>query len=468
MAISSDSKTLVAPGPKGLPILGSAIGLIYDILGTSLNGMLKFGDVVRYVAGPPGPLRVIAYGIAHPDGVQHVLTAGGDHYSKQDATYTELRELVGNGLLTSEGETWRRQKRLVQPLFTHKRVAEYASLMADEGEKLVQRWALLAGKDGSVDLHSEMTRVSLRIVSRALFGEDADSFIPVLKDNVPFLSRRAFARSIAPVKIPAHWPTPGNRHAARAKAEIEGMVDAIIARRRANPTGEVDLVSLLLEAQDPEGGLGLDDMEVRDQALIFLLAGHETTATSLCFTLHLLGLHPDIQRRVQEEVDSVLGDRMPVLEDVPNLSYTTMAIKEAMRLYPAAYAIPRLTEIEDEVNGYAIPVGSVAVVSPWVTHRHPAFWDDPEKFDPERFTPDKEKARHRYAYFPFGGGARACIGQYFSMLEAIIVTAQLARAYKLESSSDPVPLFTGITLRPKKAMPCRIEARQPALAESIS
>jgi cytochrome P450 len=462
MAISSETKNLVAPGPKGLPIVGSALGLIFDILGTSLNGMLRYGDVVRYVAGPPGPMRVIAYGIAHPDGVQHVLTASGDHYSKQDATYIELRALVGNGLLTSEGETWRRQKRLVQPLFTHRRVEGYASLMADEGARVVERWAERSRKDGSVDLHSEMTRLSLRIVSRALFGEDADSFIPVLKDNVPFLSRRAFARSIAPVKIPAHWPTPGNRHADRAKAEIEDMVDAIIARRRVNPTGADDLVSLLLEAQDPEGGLGLSDEEVRDQALIFLLAGHETTATSLSFTFHLLGLHPDVQTRVQEEVDSVLGDRMPTLEDVRNLSYTTMAIKEAMRLYPAAYAMPRLTEVEDELNGYAIPKGTVAVVSPWVTHRHPAFWDDPEKFDPERFTPEKEKARHRYAYFPFGGGPRACIGQYFSMLEAIIVTAMLARAYKLETSPEPVPLFTGITLRPKKPMPCRIEARQAA------
>jgi cytochrome P450 len=462
MVIASEKKTLVAPGPKGLPIVGSAFGLIFDILGTSLNGMLKYGDVVRYVAGPPGPMRVIAYGIAHPDGVQHVLAGGADHYSKQDATYTELRALVGNGLLTSEGETWRRQKRLVQPLFTHQRVAGYASLMADEGAKLVERWAELAGKDGSVDLHAEMTRLSLRIVCRALFGEDADSFIPVLKDNVPFLSRRAFARSLAPVKIPPNWPTPGNRHAEKAQAEIYGMVDSIIARRRANPTGSEDLVSLLLEAQDPAGGLGLDDGEVRDQALIFLLAGHETTATSLSFTLHLLGLHPDVQRRVQEEVDSVLGERMPALQDVSNLSYTTMAIKEAMRLYPAAYALPRLTEVEDELNGYAIPKGSVAVVSPWVTHRHPAFWDDPERFDPERFTPEKEKARHRYAYFPFGGGPRACIGQYFSMLEAIIVTAMLARAYELKSPSEPVPLFTGITLRPKKAMPCRIESRRSA------
>jgi cytochrome P450 len=276
---------------------------------------------------------------------------------------------------------------------------------------------------------------------------------------VPFLSRRAFVRSITPVKIPQHWPTPGNRKGARAQAEVYGVVDELIARRRAHPTGREDLLSLLLEAQDPEGGVALDDGEVRDQALIFLLAGHETTATSMTFALHLLGLHPGVQGRCQEEADAVLADRPPVLEDVGNLRYTTMSVKEAMRLYPAAYAMPRLTEVDDEINGYAIPAGSVAVVSPWLTHRHPAFWDDPARFDPERFTPEREKARHRYAYFPFGGGPRACIGQYFSMLEAVIVTAMLVRAYRFTSPPGPVPLLPGITLRPRRAMPCRIEPR---------
>lgn len=459
MVTVSEKQGAVAPGPRGLPLLGSAVPLLRDILGTTLKGLREHGDVVRYVAGPPGPMRVVAYGIAHPDDVQHVLAGGSAHYSKQDAAYIELRGLVGDGLLTSEGEVWRRQKRMVQPLFTRKRVGGYADMMAEEGADVVRRWAVRAERGEQVDLHHEMTRLSLRVVGRALFGADVEEILPAFKHNVPFLSRRAFVRSITPVKIPLEWPTPGNRKAARAQDEVYGVVDDLIARRRKHPVESDDLLSLLIAAQDPEGGVGLDDGEVRDQALIFLLAGHETTATSMTFALHLLGLHPEAQARVEDEVDEVLDDRLPTLEDVGALSLTTMVVKEAMRLYPAAYAIPRLTEEDDEIQGYAIPAGSVAVVSPWVTHRHPQFWEQPERFEPERFTPEREKARHRYAYFPFGGGPRACIGQYFSMLEAIIVTAMLARAFRLTSPTGPVPLLPGITLRPKRAMPCTIQAR---------
>jgi cytochrome P450 len=459
MVTATEKQASVAPGPKGLPIVGSAIPLLRDILGTTLRGMHQYGDVVRYVAGPPGPMRVIAYGVAHPDLVQHVLATGASHYSKQDAAYIELRHLVGNGLLTSEGETWRRQKRMVQPLFTHKRVGDYVGMMADEAALVAGQWADAARRGEAVDLHGEMSRVSLRVVGRALFGGDTDDILHAFKDNVPYLSRRAFVRSITPVKIPETWPLPGNRKAARAQAEVNSAVDGLIARRRAAPTGGEDMLGLLLEAQDPEGGIGLDDGEVRDQTLIFLAAGQETTATSMTFALHLLGLHPDVQARVQKEVGEVLGDRLPVLEDLPALEWTTMAVKEAMRLFPAAYAIPRLVEETDELNGYTITPGSMAVVSPYVTHRHPRFWDDPERYNPERFTPEQEKARHRYAYFPFGGGPRACIGQYFSMLEAVIVTAMLARAFRFTSPTGEVPLVPGITLRPKRAMPCGITAR---------
>ncbi|HEX2148903.1 MAG TPA: cytochrome P450 [Actinomycetota bacterium] len=457
MAISATKTATEAPGPRGLPVVGSAIDLLRDFLGTTTKGRRMYGDVVRYVAGPPGPMRIVAYGIAHPDGVQQVLAGNADRYSKQDAAYNEIRALVGNGLLTSEGEVWRRQKRLVQPLFTHSRVASYVDMMSQESAELVERWNQLRLKDGTVDLHSEMTRFSLRVVCRALFGTDVDKIVPVLKDNVPFLSKKAFTRSLAPVHIPHDWPTPGNRHTNRAIREVYEIVDQLIAERRADPSGPDDLLSLLLAAQDPEGGTGLSDTEVRDQALIFLLAGHETTATSLTFTLHLLGLHPDIQQKVRDEAAEVLNGRLPNHADTKALTYTTMTIKEAMRLYPAVYAIPRLISREDEIGGFTLPVGAVVAVSPWVTHRHPDFWDDPERFDPERFTPEKEKTRHRYAYFPFGGGPRACIGQYFSMLESIVMTPVLVRAFQFTSQPGRVKLFTGVTLRPNQAMPCRIE-----------
>jgi cytochrome P450 len=433
-----------------------------DLLGTFHRGMLEQGDAVLFEMGPPG-LRSFVRAFFHPDGVQHILAAGAGRYAKGGRVYGELTPLLGNGLLTSEGEEWRRQKRLIQPLFTHKRVAAYVPMMAAEGRAVVDRWTrLVRGGGETVDLDAEMTAVTLRVVGRALFGSDVDHILPVLRPTVPYLSERALRRGLSPLTVPAHWRTPGNRRAEAARARLYGVVDELIARRRGAAEGdgsEVDLVSLLLRAQDPEGGEGLDDAEVRAQALIFLLAGHETTATSLTFALHLLGHHPGIQKRVRQEADDVLGDDDVSVERIRALHHTGAVVKEAMRLFPAAHSLGRISTAADVVCGYEVPADAAIVLSPWVTHRHPRFWDDPERFDPERFSPEREAARHRYAYFPFGGGPRACIGSYFSMLESVLVTAQVARAFRLVTEPGSVPLSTGITLRPQEPLPCRVVAR---------
>jgi cytochrome P450 len=447
------------PGPRGAPLVGSALDLKRDVLGTFHRAMLEYGDVVRFVAGPPGPLRAQFIALFHPDGVQHVLAGASGRYVKGDPVYQEVKSTLGDGLLTSEGERWRRQKRLIQPLFTHRRVANYVPMMADEASATVKRWHDAESRGESVDLNEEMPSVTLKVVGRALFGSDVAGAVPVIRKTVPFLSERAVQRGLSPLPIPKNWPTPGNRRAESYQKALYEVVDDLVANRRSAPALGDDMLGLLLGARDPEGGAGLDDDEVRDQVLIFLLAGHETTATSLTFTLHLLGRHPDIQQRVFEEAKEVLGDRFPTLEDVPALAYTTMAIKEAMRLYPAAYAMSRVAVHDNTFNGYEILIGTGAVVSPWVTHRHPALWDEPERFNPERFTPELELVRHRYAYFPFGGGPRACIGSYFSMLEAVIVTAMLMRQFQITTPPGKVKLFTGITLRPGQAMPCHIELR---------
>ena len=448
----------LAPGPKGLPLLGPAIQMRRDLVGFMHAGMLEYGDVVRVAAGF-GKYRFEAFGVFHPDGAQRVLAGNADNYDKSDQAYEELRNLLGNGLLTSEGDTWKRQKRMVQPLFTHRRVAAYVPLIADEAQTVVDRWRPAQEAGTPVDLHEEMTRVTLRVVGRAVFGADVDHMVPIFKDSVPYLSRRAFERGVMPIRAPEDWPLPSNKKAAAYKARIYDVVNELIAARRAQPTDSDDLVNLLLAAQDPEGGLGLSDEEVRDQALVFLMAGHETTATALTFTLHLLGFHPEVQARVQEEVDTVLGDSEPTMAHAQALQYTTQTIKEAMRLYPSAHSTPRTAVTEDIIGGFRIPAGSVVVPSPWVTHRHPAFWDDPARYDPDRFTPEREKARHRYAYFPFGGGPRACIGQYFSMLESVFVTALLMRHYRVSTVDAPVKLFQGITLRPNQPMPAHLTAR---------
>jgi cytochrome P450 len=237
------------------------------------------------------------------------------------------------------------------------------------------------------------------------------------------------------------------------------VVDTIIDQRRRAPTDGSDLISLLLAARDPDTGTPLSPQQVRDQVLVFLLAGHETTSTALTFTCHLLGRHPDVQRRVRQEVDEMLAGRAPTADDVGRLTYTRMVIKEAMRLYPPAFALGRLAASGDRIGGHHIPPGSIILLTSWATHRRPELWPAPDRFDPDRFTADAEAARPRYAYFPFAGGLRGCIGEHFAMTEAVVATATLLASYTLRSEADSVALSTDLTLRPAGPVRCHVAAR---------
>jgi cytochrome P450 len=418
------------PGPSGAPLIGSALDLQRDLLGTLERARHEHGDVVRFLAGPPG-LRSELYTFFHPDAVRRVLAGEADRYRKDNRFYQEVRWALGDGLLNSQDERWLRQRRFVQPLFTRKRIAGYADSMADEAADLIARWRPLDGR--AVDLHAEMSRLTLRVVGRLLFGSEVEQAVPVVRSAFPIIGDHARRRAVNPLVAPRSWPTRANRRAARAQSDVYGVCDELIAARRARPTGGDDLLSLLIAARDD--GEGLDDAEIRDQILIFLLAGHDTTAIALTFALQLLGRHPAVQRRLQREVDDVLGDRTPTAADLEALAYTTMVLKEAMRLYPPAPGLGRRTREGDRIGGFDIPPGADVALFPWVTHRHPDFWPQPTRFDPERFAPAHEAERHRHAYFPFGAGPRACIGQYFSMLEATIVLAMIARRYAVTALS---------------------------------
>jgi cytochrome P450 len=405
-------------------------------------------------------VRFDLYCVFHPDGVKAVLAGSREGYSKGNRFYQQIAQSFGWGLLTSEGELWRRQRRLVQPLFTRRQIAAYAELMAEEAAAVAGRWDRATRNGWSVDANAEMVGLALRVVGRAIFGDDVARAGAVLDSAFPVLNRHTFRRAMSPLAPPASWPTPDNRRAARARRALYEVVDELIAhRQRAGADGE-DLLSRLLLARDPDTGEAMDLQQVRDEALIFLLAGHETTSTALTFTLHLLGRHPSEQQLVLDELDAVLDGRPPTLDDAPALERTAMAIKEAMRLYPPAYALGRLSVTENEVGGYSIPAGAYVVVSQFATHRHPQFWDDAEAFDPARFTPEREGARHSHAYFPFGGGPRACIGSHFAMLEATMAVALLLQRFRISSDQEDVPLDTeGITLRPKGAVPIQLAAR---------
>lgn len=447
------------PRPRANPVLGSTLELRRDQLHTYERAMRDLGDVVRLAVGPPG-LRIDLYCVFHPDGIRAVLAGSRETYSKANRGFQRITEAFGRGLLTSEGALWQRQRRLIQPLFTRSQVASYAEVVTEEATAVARRWERAARDASAVDANAEMVELALRVVGRAIFGDDVAKASAVLDSAFPILNHRIMRRMMSPLVVPPSWPTPDNRRAAHAQRALYSVVDDLIVHREHDGALGEDLVSRLLRARDSDTGAAMDLQQVRDEALIFLLAGHETTSTVLTFTLHLLGRHAREQRLVHDEIDAVLGDRPPTAADVPALKRTAMAIKEAMRLYPPAYALGRLAEREQEIGGFTIPAGSHVVVSQWATHRHPRFWEDVETFDPGRFTAEREAERHRYAYFPFGGGPRACIGLHFAMLEATLAVALLLQRFELHSEQEDVPLDTqGITLRPRHAVPIRLTPR---------
>ncbi|RKE22408.1 cytochrome P450 [Streptomyces sp. TLI_171] len=433
------------PGPPGLPLIGSLLDLKRDALATYLAARRDHGDVVRIQAGPPG-LRAQIYLVSSPEGAQQVLATESANFRKDNVFYGEIRDSFGNGLLTSQDEDYLRQRRLVQPLFTRRRVDNYADAIGLETEALAARWA--DSPDGVVDLAEEMNRFALRTVSRILFGQDVEQAVETVHHAFPILGAFVRNRGFSPLRLPREWPLPGHRKALAAERALYEVCDGIIAGRATDgdaADGE-DLLTLLAKARDEDGNQ-LDATELREQVLIFLLAGHETTATSLTFALHLLGQHPEQQDLAHREAAALLADgRRPTAADYAELPYLTKVLKESMRLFPAAPSIGRRAVNATVVGGVEIPAGADVLIAPYVTQRHPAHWDDPERFDPERFTPEREAARHRYAWFPFGGGPRACIGQHFSMLESVLALAVLLREFEVTAVDTDVPLGQGITL----------------------
>ncbi|MET9803895.1 cytochrome P450 [Streptomyces sp. NPDC006368] len=445
------------PGPAGLPLLGSMLDLRSDSLATYLRAHRAYGDVVRLTAGPPG-LRVQLYGVFSAEGAQHVLATESANFRKDNTFYQEIRESFGNGLLTSQDDDYLRQRRLVQPLFTRRRVDGYAGAVTAEVAAMTRKWRTAPGD--TVDVVDEMTRLTLRAVARVLFGVDVDEAVGVVERCFPVIGAYVMRRGYSPLNVPREWPTPGNRRAAAATDELYAVCDRIVEERRArgaDATGE-DLLTLLAQAGSDEDG-SLDASEIRDQVLVFLLAGHETTATSLAFALHLLARHPEQQERARAEAARVLAGRTPSAADLEALPYLTMVLKETMRLYPAGPVIGRRAVDATVIDGHAIPAGANVIVAPWVTHRHPRYWDDPERFDPERFTPAREQERPRYAWFPFGGGPRACIGRHFSMLESVLALAMIVQEYEVTAVDRTVPVSAGITLRATGPARCALRPR---------
>lgn len=436
------------PGPHGHPLLGMAPALRRDLLGTLLDGFARYGDVVAYRLGPDrGPARLRRHVVAahHPDDVRRVLT-DVDLFTRETPSYHVLRELFGRNVITTSGDDWRRQKRTLQPLFTRSAVAQYVELIDAEARKAVEHPHVEA--DGSVHVARAVEEYALRVLGHTLF-EEADGIddetIAALERHVPSLVRVVGARTAAPVRLSLRVPTPSNRRFLETRAALYATVDRVIARRAEReaaagaPVAADDLLTRLRDARDPQDDAPLSADEVRDQALIFLLAGHTTTSNALATTLHLLGRHPEIQERVAEAAVATGTDL-----DAPDP--VRASVQEALRLHPPAFVLGRRTARGTELGGHAIAAGTLVLVSPWVTHRHPDWWDEPERFDPWRFL--RSDRRTRLAWFSFGGGARVCMGRHFALLEATILVRALLRRHRVEALDGDLTFDTALSMRP--------------------
>ena len=412
----------------------------------------EHGDIVPFRMGPQHVLL-----LNHPDLVKDALVTRADCFHKGRALQRSKR-LLGEGLLTSEGEHHRRQRRLAQPAFHRKRIDSYGAAMVEYAARDSARWH--AGE--TLDISHEMMRLTLAIVGKTLFDADVESDTDEIGGALTELLE-LFQMLLLPYsEYLERLPLPANRRFTRARAKLDAVIYRIINERRASGADRGDLLSMLLLAQDEEGASGsMTDEQLRDEALTIFLAGHETTANALAWTWYLLSQNPEAEAKLHAELDAVLdGGRLPTVEDLPQLRYTEMVLAESMRLYPPAWVVGRLAVKEYAVDEHVAAKGTLVLVSQYVLHRDPRFFPDPLRFDPERWTPEAKEARPQYAYFPFGGGARRCIGEGFAWMEGTLIIAAIARRWRMRLVPDhPVVPHPRMTLRAKHGIRMTIEDR---------
>lgn len=441
---------LQPPGPGGYRLLASARSIQRDPLQFLTELTRTYGDIafIRFLVWP-------VYVVNHPDFIKQVLQEHHRSYNKDNFDYRLLRPLLGKGLLTNDGASWLQQRRLIQPTFHRQRLAAFGSPMIEATLAMLERWERCAERGEVLDVASEMMRLTLRIIGQALFSLDLSTQVTTVGQAL----RSANDYLSAPFP-PLFVPTPRNRRLQTALRRLDALVYDLITARRQSQQDTPDLLSLLLAVRDEQTGEGMNDRQIRDEVITLLLAGHETTAVALCWTWYLLAQHQECEQRLHAEVDAVLGGRLPTVEDLPHLPYSRMVLEEALRLYPPAWSFSRNALADDELGGYHLKAGSIVLLCPYTTHRHPAFWELPEVFDPLRFTPERVAARPHYAYFPFGGGPRLCIGSAFAMMEAQLILTAVAQRYRLclgtDARIEPEPL---ITLRPRGGIPMLLKPR---------
>jgi cytochrome P450 len=389
-----------------------------------------------------------------PELVGQVLVKQASKFHKSVIYKKVLSEYLGNGLLISDGDFWKRQRKLAQPAFHTQRIQAYADIMVDNTLALRNQWQ--AGQ--VVDVAHDMMQLTLFIVAKTLFDTDVHQEVDRVGDAMNVMLHSVIDKTRRIIRLPEWIPTPQRFRKQQSIDTLHTIIMDIINQRRQSGEDRGDLLSMFLMAEDEDGNQ-MTDAQVKDEALTMFLAGHETTANALAWTFYLLSQHPKIDTRVYQEIRDVLGDRAPTLADLKDLPYTLMVLKEAMRLYPPAWGMGRAAIEDVQIGGYTLPEKWGVMVIPYAIHRNPAIWENPEDFNPERFSSENEKHIPKHAYLPFGGGPRICIGNSFAMMEAHLVLATLLQRYQLElvqAHVEPEPL---VTLRPKGGLKMRVITR---------
>lgn len=437
-----------------MPLVGSLPFVAkHGLLEAAMQTWREYGDIFRIKVGML-PLHFVA----HPDGAERLLKTHRRNYIKGSA-YDTFRQLTGNGLLTAEGEDWRKKRRRIQPAFAPRRIGELARGMGRVTAATIEEWRELLPDGKTFPLEDEMIKVTLRIVGQTLFGIDIadvqDSSTAAFADAMQFASAGGNS-----MRIPLWVPTPRNLRMKRNLETLDDTVFDIIKRGRAVPEGDGDptLLQMLIHARDDESGEQFGDRELRDEVITMFLAGHETTALTLTWCLHLLSRHPEVLDRVVVEIDREIGDTVPTMEDTQRLEYTRAVLDETLRLRPPAWAVARNAVEDDELMGYRIPAGGIVVAAAYIIHHHPEFWDEPERFNPDRFL--DRTPRHDFDNIPFSRGPRMCIGAGFAVVESLIVLAMLLRRARPKAmmEEDVVPRAR-VTLHPDRVIPMQLQWR---------
>ena len=412
----------VPSAPARLPIAGHILQWRADPI-KLLTDAMRQGDIVRLAL--PGP----TYLLSHPAYVKHVLQDHHQNYCK-GWVFDRIKPYWGESLLTADGDTWRQQRRRVQPSFKRDHTAGFAPIVTARTAEMLARWDTIASTGQPLALYNEMTELALVIIGDVLFGvdlwSDAAEMARAAQSALAVLKKRVAA--LAP--LPLWVPTSDNRTFNGAMRMLNQRISEIVARKQASPDGGRSFLTMLMTARD-EKGAAMTDRQLHEEILGMLQQGHDTVGESLAWTWYLLSLHPEVERKLHREISEVVGDRIPLITDLPRLQYATMILHESLRVYPPVWVIPRDAIHDDRIGGYHIPAGSTILLSPYLTHRHPECWENPEAFDPERFAPAASHARPRHAYFPFGHGPRLCMGVDMAMMEMLLVLVMVVQRYRI-------------------------------------